>query len=212
MSHLSMKVKGLVTGLCALTLTTVAQAQLLTSTGQISSGGLDSRWQISTDGGGAWTAASLVPSPPSVWATVPSGSWIAATSSGSLGGGSYRARQQFTLNAGDVLSFSMQCAVDNSLIGLFVNGTLVSGPTCGAFAFGAPMAFTMANFTTGLNTLEIRWTGDNTTDGVGVAISSLVYNPGAPPNPNVVPEPSTYALMATGLIGLVGIGRRRRTR
>jgi hypothetical protein len=27
---------------------------------------------------------------------------------------------------------------------------------------------------------------------------------------NVVPEPSTYALMATGLIGLVGIGSRRR--
>lgn len=31
-----------------------------------------------------------------------------------------------------------------------------------------------------------------------------------PPTGNVVPEPSTYALMATGLIGLVGMGRRRR--
>jgi len=28
---------------------------------------------------------------------------------------------------------------------------------------------------------------------------------------DVIPEPSTYALMATGLIGLVGIARRRRT-
>lgn len=27
---------------------------------------------------------------------------------------------------------------------------------------------------------------------------------------NVVPEPSTYALMATGLVGLVGVARRRR--
>ena len=33
----------------------------------------------------------------------------------------------------------------------------------------------------------------------------------APPG-NVVPEPSTYALMATGLAGLVGIARRRRAR
>lgn len=29
--------------------------------------------------------------------------------------------------------------------------------------------------------------------------------------PSVVPEPSTYALMATGLIGMAGIARRRRT-
>ena len=38
----------------------------------------------------------------------------------------------------------------------------------------------------------------------------FVNNPPPPPGQNVVPEPSTYALMATGLIGLVGISRRRR--
>ncbi len=32
-----------------------------------------------------------------------------------------------------------------------------------------------------------------------------------PPQPGVVPEPSTYALMGTGLIGLVVVSRRRRT-
>ena len=34
--------------------------------------------------------------------------------------------------------------------------------------------------------------------------------PIAPGDPGVIPEPSTYALMATGLIGLVGLSRRRR--
>jgi PEP-CTERM motif len=36
----------------------------------------------------------------------------------------------------------------------------------------------------------------------------FVNNP--PPPQNVVPEPSTYALMITGFAGLVAIGRRRR--
>ncbi|MCC7053430.1 MAG: PEP-CTERM sorting domain-containing protein [Gemmatimonadaceae bacterium] len=34
--------------------------------------------------------------------------------------------------------------------------------------------------------------------------------PELPGGPSVVPEPSTYALLATGLVGLVGISRRRR--
>jgi len=37
-----------------------------------------------------------------------------------------------------------------------------------------------------------------------------VPTPNDEPQPNIVPEPSTYALMATGMIGLAGITRRRR--
>ena len=49
------------------------------------------------------------------------------------------------------------------------------------------------------------------TQGInGNLINSNVPPTVVPPTGNVVPEPSTYALMATGLIGIVGVARRRR--
>lgn len=49
--------------------------------------------------------------------------------------------------------------------------------------------------------LNIYLRGDGQTDG-------LILNQATAPT--VVPEPSTYALMATGLVGLMGFARRRR--
>lgn len=57
------------------------------------------------------------------------------------------------------------------------------------------------SFNQGANTLDIIVDGNGLTDGLLVA-GRL----------NVVPEPSTYALMATGLAGLATLARRRRTR
>lgn len=57
------------------------------------------------------------------------------------------------------------------------------------------------NFMEGNRTLEMQNLTKN--------LIGFVNNP--PPPRNVVPEPSTYALMATGFAGLIAIGRRRRT-
>jgi hypothetical protein len=184
-------------------------AQLIVSTGASQSGGLDTRWQASTTGT-TWNAASIVTSPPGQWTTgAPGGIWISTSPSGTGGGGTYRIRQQFTLFSGDLLSFNMRCAADNGPAQLFINNVQFSTTACPTiWNWGPVIALTQANFATGLNTLEWRWTGDNTTDGMAVEISSLSYN-GGPPNPSVVPEPSTYALMGTGLLGVITLARRR---
>jgi hypothetical protein len=48
------------------------------------------------------------------------------------------------------------------------------------------------------------------TVGGGVAIQDMAQLRIGGVNASTIPEPSTYALMATGLVGLVGFARRRR--
>jgi hypothetical protein len=186
-----------------------AGAQIVRNTGVDVTGGNDNRWTISQNGGATYTAAAVVASPPGVWATF-AGQWVSGNASGTGGSGDYRLRTQFSLGVGDVLSFTMRCAVDNSSQSIWLNNAQVGGVgSCGSqnsFQFGSAINF--SSFLTGLNTFEIRWTGDATTDGGAVEFSNVSYVPGG--NMNVVPEPSTYALMATGF-GLLGlVGRRKR--
>jgi hypothetical protein len=186
-----------------------AHAQLVVGTGVLQSSGLDSRWQVSTNAGSSWAAASIVVSPPGQWtAGAPGGIWIGATPSGSGGGGSYSIRQQFSLIVGQTLSFNLRCAWDNSAAQMWINGSQVGTNACGTniWSYGPLQTLTQSNFSTGLNTLEFRWVGDNTTDGMAVEVTNLVTNT----NPSVVPEPSTYLLMATGLAGLTLVARKRR--
>jgi hypothetical protein len=198
--------------LLVLALPTVAHAQLLVNTGADQAAGRDLRWEISTDAGASWADAFVVQTPPPQWTGgAPGGVWLGATASGSFGGGSYRLREQFVLGAGDALSFDLRCAFDNMVADLFINSVLVQfggQSVCGpAFHVWGPMrSFSTASFVTGLNTIEFRWTGDNVTDGMAVQTANLQYTPDAPPT--VVPEPSTWLLLATGLAGFAG--RRRR--
>lgn len=192
-------------------LPSTGNAQPLRSTGVDVTAGRDNRWSVSNDGGATFAAAFVVTNPPGAW-TPNTGaySWIGVSASGTGGSGSYRARTQFSVSAGDALSVTLRCTADNSPLGIFINGALAggSGGCGGGNSFRLAPAMTFTDWIMGLNTLEIRWTGDGTTDGALVSIDNVTLSPGVP---GVVPEPSTYALLASGL-GILALTARRRQR
>lgn len=77
---------------------------------------------------------------------------------------------------------------------------------------GSYQAFSMTTLFTTLRFTPTGGTGlqcSGPTNCGYFLIDDLTVNPA---NPNVVPEPSTYALLGTGLAGLLAVRRRRRTR
>jgi hypothetical protein len=206
----------------------LVQGQAPVSTGtQVTGSGSatrDTRWQVGFALGNAvptaFSDAFRISNP--VWGLPSGAAWIGAEGStgslpGAVGDGArrytYAARTTFSLNAGDELTLNVQCTFDNFWLGLFVNGTQFGTTVCGAdnrFVLAPEFQIGPGAFQAGTNTLEFRWQGDGVTDGLVARVNSAVVVPGNPGVPGVIPEPSTYLLMGTGLVGLVGVARRRR--
>lgn len=193
----------------------LASAQTVNNTGNpsnVNGSFQDLAWQVSTNGGGSWSQAFQVQSPPGVWQpATPTYSWIGATTSGSGGGGDYLFRTLIDLTGYDpttaILTFN--CALDNNpgTGGPYSLNGGPSGGNCGVpFSFG-PVQTISSGWVAGLNTLQFHVTGDNTTDGLLVGNASITAQ-----TVTATPEPASMVLMATGLFLVGGAIRRRTTR
>lgn len=184
-------------------------AQSNTGAGASGPGTTDSNWNVTWAGptNGSGTAVQVA-SPPSPWAnTSPNSFWISTNASASLpdGTGDNAARYTYTweqvFTTASNSPVQMTVWTDNYFDGYTFNGvfTAVSpvAPPPGDFAQPQARVFTLDPSTTGTNTLVLNTQGDGQTDGVNVGFSS-------------VPEPSSIALLGTGLVGLVPMVRRRR--
>lgn len=198
-------------------------------------GSIDPYWTVSCEVIGpagtpacpasGFVAASVVTATPYGWAAVPTSgaSYIGALPSGSPfpeGTGEtpnyqYTFRQMIDFGGLDPIGQQLVLStlrIDNYWVGYRVNGGAIVpagiSPTPVAavgnnwetnFALTVP-AMT-SGWTSGVNSFDIIVTGNGRTDGI-LAVGEF----------RTVPEPSTYALMGTGLAGLgVAAARRRRT-
>ena len=185
----------------------VLSAQGPVSTGEVNDGVNDLRWDISVNppSASAFFDAFLVTTRPGAWeANGADYMWIGATPTATLPNGgpgdgsarfAYTFRQVFT--GGAVSEVTFRCAVDNSLRSITLNGVTVDA-SCGVFNFGGTN--TLTGILAGANTLDFVVTGDGITDGLLVSIDQVT----------TTPEPSSLALLATGLFGIGVVVRRRR--
>jgi hypothetical protein len=212
--------------------TSVASAQLA-NTGAGTLGSTDPNWSFSCtklvssmadcNASGAAFIPATIPSPP--WqpdnGTSSGPNWISgwqsASSSSGTGDNAQNYQYDFWTTVGASGFYGLNLGWDNQLVGVFQNSVLLYGPSrLSGFCRDGDGVFPSSAFPNCLSStvlalnsaypLEVIIKGDGTTDGI-----FLQFDNGGRPE-EVVPEPATMGLLATGLAGIMGAGLRRRRR
>ena len=156
--------------------------------------------------------------PLSAIATVPNGAWTANTatadwiSPGSSGGsnwpvGNYDYRTTFNLTGENPSTAQLSGSWTSDNDGcIYLNGTN-TGDCVGFASFGSLHSFSITSgFVSGVNTLDFIIDNGGGPTGVIAEVSGTVSSG------SVVPEPSTFVLVGTSLLGLCGMLRNKLVR
>lgn len=193
-------------------------AQSFFSTSSGAPGTVDPNWTVSTGTGGVFSNV-FAPAVVTV-AGYPQPNFITNIVGGSNGFAPwYTFRQTFDLTgfnpASAFLSFRWGCddvpgAVLFTPVFSLNGGASQGSGTCGAYNITAASYASLASgFIAGVNTLDFFVVGNGTTDAFALTVEAFIAQPGLPPG-DVVPEPATMGLLATGLLSLGAMRRRKK--
>ena len=184
------------------------------SNGLLAGGATDSHYTMTANNfGSTSTSTFVVGSPPGVWATSTDSKYLAVDGSdgSSVNGGNYAVtyRTTFTLPTNVTLSsvnISGLWSTDNAGTNILINGqpTGITSATFISFtAFTLPTGFYQA----GTNTLDFQWNNVGGPGGLNVRFTNKTFT-----TATNAPEPASFALLGTGLLGMMGIYKRRKSK
>ncbi len=223
--------KRLILVLAASTLATTAAMGQVATTGT-GGGATDPNWTVTwtelLGGSATGSSAAFIPTsiPSAPWqpntGSIFGPNWIAAWASASAPGyrtGNNAANYEysFATSVASSGSYNLNLGWDNQLVGIYQNNVLLFGPESNSsFCRDGDGLFPSSQFPncldsitlnlSGANPLIIKLLGDGTTDGLFLDAEKV----GRPED--VTPEPATMTLIATGLVGIMGAGMKKRRR